>query len=113
MEASSTGPSGERLCDRHYNPTMAAAPGMVHGGWCRRRLHRGRGCRHPGARFSRSDTREAPGPAAAPAGRLLGALGRLVADSPPSDRPPGSNYLPNSNGEGGRVISSGDGNSSW
>jgi hypothetical protein len=32
MEASSTGPSGERLCDRHYNPTMAAAPGMVHGG---------------------------------------------------------------------------------
>jgi len=43
---------------------------------------------------------------------LLGALGRLVADSPPSDRPPGSNYLPNSNGEGGRVISSGDGNSS-
>jgi hypothetical protein len=44
--------------------------------------------------------------------RLLGALGRLVADNPPSDRPPGSNYLPNSNGEGGRVISSGDGNSS-
>lgn len=28
-EASSTGPQGQRLCDRHYNPTMAAAPGMV------------------------------------------------------------------------------------
>lgn len=29
LEASSTGPQGQRLCDRHYNPTMAAAPGMV------------------------------------------------------------------------------------
>ncbi len=28
-EATSTGPRGQRLCDRHYNPTMAAAPGMV------------------------------------------------------------------------------------
>ena len=28
-EATSTGPRGEHLCDRHYNPTMAAAPGMV------------------------------------------------------------------------------------
>ena len=37
-------------------------------------------------------------------GRLLG---RLVADSPASERPPGGNYFPNSNGEGGRVISSG------
>jgi len=35
-------------------------------------------------------------------------LGRIVADSPASTRPPGSNYMPNSNGEGGRVISSGD-----
>jgi hypothetical protein len=35
-------------------------------------------------------------------------LGRIVADSPPSTRPPGGNYIPNSNGEGGRVISSGD-----
>jgi hypothetical protein len=25
----STGPGGQRLCDKHYNPTMAAAPGMV------------------------------------------------------------------------------------
>jgi hypothetical protein len=28
-EAVSTGPGGQRLCDKHYNPTMAAAPGMV------------------------------------------------------------------------------------
>lgn len=28
-EATSTGPGGQRLCDKHYNPTMAAAPGMV------------------------------------------------------------------------------------
>lgn len=35
-------------------------------------------------------------------------LGRVVADSPASTRPPGGNYIPNSNGEGGRVISSGD-----
>ena len=26
-EATSTGPGGQRLCDKHYNPTMAAAPG--------------------------------------------------------------------------------------
>lgn len=38
--------------------------------------------------------------------------GRIVADSPASTRPPGSNYMPNSNGEGGRVISSGDGGNS-
>lgn len=35
-------------------------------------------------------------------------LSGLVADSPASRRPPGGNYIPNSNGEGGRVISSGD-----
>ncbi len=35
-------------------------------------------------------------------------LNRLVADSPASGRPPAGNYIPNSNGEGGRVISSGD-----
>ena len=35
-------------------------------------------------------------------------VGRIVADSPASTRPPGSNYIPNSSGEGGRVISSGD-----
>lgn len=34
-------------------------------------------------------------------------LDRLVADRPASRRPPGSNYIANSNGEGGRVISSG------
>lgn len=28
-EATSTGPRGERLCDKHYNPTMAAAPALV------------------------------------------------------------------------------------
>ena len=27
--ATSTGPGGQRLCDKHYNPIMAAAPGMV------------------------------------------------------------------------------------
>ncbi|WP_392543514.1 hypothetical protein [Oryzobacter telluris] len=47
------------------------------------------------------------------AGRWVGArLSRVVADSPPSRRPPGSNDIPNSNGEGGRVISSGDSSSS-
>jgi hypothetical protein len=40
--------------------------------------------------------------------RALRRLGSLVDDSPASTRPPGGNYLPNSNGEGGRVISSGD-----
>ena len=35
-------------------------------------------------------------------------VGRVVADSPPSAHPPGGNYIPNSSGEGGRVISSGD-----
>jgi len=35
-------------------------------------------------------------------------VGRIVADSPASIRPPGSNYIPNSSGKGGRVISSGD-----
>lgn len=39
---------------------------------------------------------------------VLRQLGRIVNDSPASTHPPGSNYLPNSNGEGGRVISSGD-----
>ena len=28
-EATSTGRGGQRVCDRHYNPIMAAAPGMV------------------------------------------------------------------------------------
>ena len=28
-EATSWGLGGQRLCDKHYNPTMAAAPGMV------------------------------------------------------------------------------------
>lgn len=40
--------------------------------------------------------------------RLGRLLGRVVNDSPPSAHPPGSNYIANSNGEGGRVISSGD-----
>lgn len=39
---------------------------------------------------------------------VLRQLGRIVNDSPASTRPPGSNYIPNSSGEGGRVISSGD-----
>lgn len=39
---------------------------------------------------------------------VLRQLGRIVNDSPASTRPPGGNYIPNSNGEGGRVISSGD-----
>ena len=39
---------------------------------------------------------------------VLRQMGRIVNDSPASTRPPGSNYMPNSNGEGGRVISSGD-----
>ena len=39
---------------------------------------------------------------------ILRQLGRIVNDSPASTRPPGSNYMANSNGEGGRVISSGD-----
>ena len=34
-------------------------------------------------------------------------VGRLVADSPASSQPPGSNYMRNSSGEGGKVISSG------
>ena len=39
---------------------------------------------------------------------VLRQVGRIVNDSPASTRPPGSNYLPNSNGEGGTVISSGN-----
>jgi hypothetical protein len=39
---------------------------------------------------------------------VLRQLGRIVNDSPASARPPGSNYLPNSNGDGGTVISSGN-----
>lgn len=35
-------------------------------------------------------------------------MSRLVADSPASAKPPAGNDIPNSNGEGGRVISSGD-----
>jgi hypothetical protein len=31
-------------------------------------------------------------------------LGRIVADSPPSPRPPGSNDIPNSSGEGSMLI---------
>lgn len=38
------------------------------------------------------------------AGRLLG---RLVADRQPDRRPPLANYIPDSDGSGGRVISSG------
>ena len=42
------------------------------------------------------------------AGRWVGhQLGRVVADRGPSHIPY-SNYIPNSNGEGGRVISSGN-----
>jgi hypothetical protein len=41
-------------------------------------------------------------------GWVLRHLGHLVDDSAPSTRPPGGNFIPNSNGEGGRVISSGD-----
>ena len=32
---------------------------------------------------------------------------KWVASSPASRRPPGSNFIPNSDGEGGKVISSG------
>lgn len=40
--------------------------------------------------------------------RRLGSLaGRMVNDSDPSRKPPPGNFIPNSNGEGGRVISSG------
>ena len=28
-EATSTGQRGQKLCDKHYNPIMAAAPGMI------------------------------------------------------------------------------------
>jgi hypothetical protein len=28
-EATSTGPGGQKLCDKHYNPTMASAPALV------------------------------------------------------------------------------------
>ena len=35
-------------------------------------------------------------------------LDKVVADRPPSTTPPPGNWIPNSNGEGGRVISSGD-----
>ncbi len=28
-EATSTGRGGQRLCDKHYNPTMASAPALV------------------------------------------------------------------------------------
>ncbi len=28
-EATSTGPRGERLCDTHYNPNLAAAPALM------------------------------------------------------------------------------------
>jgi len=42
--------------------------------------------------------------------RILGRVwppSRIVADSPASDRPPMSNWIPDSDGEGGKVISSG------
>jgi hypothetical protein len=111
MEASATGPSGERLCDRHYNPTMAAAPGMVGTGTAADAVG---GFIVAEGVATHVHGKHAPSAQRGPGllGRLKDALERLVADSPPSDRPPGSNYLPNSNGEGGRVISSGDGNSS-
>ena len=111
LEASSIGPNGQRLCDKHYNPTMAAAPGMVGTGTAAdavagfivaegvaTHVH---GDHAPVAPRRQSWLR-----------RLGRRIGRLVADSPPSRHPPGSNYMPNSNGEGGRVISSGDGGTS-
>jgi len=39
---------------------------------------------------------------------VLHQVGHIVNDSPASTRPPGSNYMPNSSGEGGTVISSGN-----
>jgi hypothetical protein len=44
--------------------------------------------------------------------RIAALLGRLVNDRHPSQKPPAGNFIPNSNGEGGKVISSGDSNSS-
>jgi hypothetical protein len=35
-------------------------------------------------------------------------VGDLMADRPASKTPPPGNWIPNSNGEGGQVISSGD-----
>jgi len=43
--------------------------------------------------------------------RLRGAarwVGALVADRPASKKPPPGNWIPNSDGEGGQVISSGN-----
>jgi hypothetical protein len=40
--------------------------------------------------------------------RIAALLGRLVNDRHPSQKPPPGNFIPNSNGEGGTVISSGD-----
>lgn len=111
MEASATGPSGERLCDRHYNPPMAAAPAMVGTGTAADAVG---GFIVAEGVATHVHGKHAPSAQRGPGllRRLKDALERLVADSPPSNRPPGSNYMPNSNGEGGRVISSGDGNSS-
>ena len=41
--------------------------------------------------------------------RIAALLGRLVNDRHPSQKPPPGNFIPNSNGEGGTVISSGGG----
>lgn len=40
--------------------------------------------------------------------QIAALLGRLVNDRHPSQKPPPGNFIPNSNGEGGTVISSGD-----
>lgn len=111
LEASSTGPNGQRFCDKHYNPMMAAAPGMVGTGTAADAVA-GFIVAEGVATHIHGD--HAPVPAR-PQGllrRLWRRIGRIVADSPASTRPPGSNYMPNSNGEGGRVISSGDGGTS-
>ncbi len=68
--------------------------------------------------YVRADDESADGPTAAPgpAGdatarasflqRITGLLKLVVADKRPP-RPPTANYLPNSSGDGGKVISSG------
>ncbi len=39
--------------------------------------------------------------------KIADVLNRVVADRPANRKPPGANFIPNSNGEGGKVISSG------